>query len=242
MKHSLERPASLPTPHARMSFLTTASRPATPSPCKASTQFPIALIEPLAGIASLAGIFRAAGHPTRRFESIADFLRAPPPAQGCIIFGTITCLGESTAIMARLEAGGLHLPVIMLASRPTLALAVDAFRAGIADFVDRDATAEDILSRIAVVARKSAKSPQQAHNRMESLTARQKQILDLVVEGHPSKNIATDLGVSQRTVENHRASINRKMGSRSLPRLIHAAVCSACLLRVRPQDDDVRLA
>jgi two-component system CheB/CheR fusion protein len=59
------------------------------------------------------------------------------------------------------------------------------------------------------------------------LTARQRQILDLVVAGHPSKNIAADLGISQRTVENHRASIMKKMGAKSIPALARIALAAA---------------
>ncbi len=56
------------------------------------------------------------------------------------------------------------------------------------------------------------------------LTTRQRQIMDLVLAGQPSKNIAADLGISQRTVENHRAAIMHKTGSRSLPALARLAV------------------
>jgi len=58
-----------------------------------------------------------------------------------------------------------------------------------------------------------------AANRIASLTARQRQIMELVLAGHPSKNIAADLGISRRTVESHRASIMKKTGSKSLPAL-----------------------
>ena len=58
------------------------------------------------------------------------------------------------------------------------------------------------------------------------LTARQHQIMDMVLAGHPSKNIAADLGISQRTVENHRASIMKKTGSKSLPALARLAVAA----------------
>ena len=61
----------------------------------------------------------------------------------------------------------------------------------------------------------------------EAATSRQRQILDLVLAGHPSKNIAADLGISQRTVDNHRAAIMRKTGSRSLPALIRTAIAAA---------------
>jgi two-component system CheB/CheR fusion protein len=66
-----------------------------------------------------------------------------------------------------------------------------------------------------------------AATQVASLTMRQRQILDLVLEGHPSKNIAADLGISQRTVDNHRAAIMRKTGSKSLPALVRTALAAA---------------
>ena len=66
-----------------------------------------------------------------------------------------------------------------------------------------------------------------AANSIAGLTARQRQVMDLVLAGHPSKNIAADLGVSQRTVENHRAAVMKKTGSHSIPALIRLAIAAA---------------
>jgi two-component system, chemotaxis family, CheB/CheR fusion protein len=60
--------------------------------------------------------------------------------------------------------------------------------------------------------------------RVASLTTRQRQVLDLVLAGYRSKNIAADLGISQRTVDNHRAAIMRKTGSKSIPALVRTAL------------------
>lgn len=65
-----------------------------------------------------------------------------------------------------------------------------------------------------------------AANHVASLTPRQRQIMDLVLAGHPSKNIAADLGLSQRTVESHRAAIMKKTGSKSLPALARLALAA----------------
>ena len=65
-----------------------------------------------------------------------------------------------------------------------------------------------------------------AEKRLASLTSREYQIMRLVLAGHPSKNIAADLGISQRTVENHRASIMRRTGSKSLPELARLALAA----------------
>ena len=63
--------------------------------------------------------------------------------------------------------------------------------------------------------------------RVASLSPRQRQIMELVLAGHPSKNIVADLGISQRTVENHRASIMKKLGTRSVPELARLALAAA---------------
>ncbi len=61
-------------------------------------------------------------------------------------------------------------------------------------------------------------------NCVRGLTTRQRQIMELVVGGQPSKNIAADLGISRRTIENHRASIMRKTGSKSIPALVRFSI------------------
>ena len=65
-----------------------------------------------------------------------------------------------------------------------------------------------------------------AATRLAGLTARQRQIMEPVLAGHPSKNIAADLGISQRTVENHRAALMKKTGSHSLSALIRLALAA----------------
>src|ERR1700733_1638859 len=68
---------------------------------------------------------------------------------------------------------------------------------------------------------------EEAAGRAASLTPREREIMLLVVAGHPSKNIAADLGISRRTVENHRAAIMRKTGSKSLPALGRFGIVAA---------------
>ena len=112
-------------------------------------------------------------------------------------------------------------------------LAVEAMKAGAVDFIEKPIGHVELLASIehaldgnsdeieSTVVRSKAVSL------VASLTARQRQILELVMAGHPSKNIAADLGISQRTVDNHRAAIMRKTGSKSLPALIRIAIAAA---------------
>jgi DNA-binding CsgD family transcriptional regulator len=69
--------------------------------------------------------------------------------------------------------------------------------------------------------------PAAASHRLSRLTPRQQRVLGMVLAGHRSKTIAADLGVSQRTVENHRAAIMKKTGARSVPELVRVALGAA---------------
>ena len=69
--------------------------------------------------------------------------------------------------------------------------------------------------------------PEDAENRMARLTTREREVMELVLAGHPSKNIAADLGIAIRTVENHRAAIMKKTGTRSLAALVRFALAAA---------------
>jgi DNA-binding CsgD family transcriptional regulator len=73
-----------------------------------------------------------------------------------------------------------------------------------------------------------------AASRITSLTPRQREIMERVLAGHPSKNIAADLGISQRTVESHRAAIMKRTGSKSLPALARLAFAAATALPILP--------
>src|SRR5206468_10340483 len=73
---------------------------------------------------------------------------------------------------------------------------------------------------------KMALRQEAAATRLASLTGRQREIMELVLAGHPSKNIAADLGISQRTVENHRAAVMKKTGSHTLSALIRLALAA----------------
>jgi two-component system CheB/CheR fusion protein len=101
------------------------------------------------------------------------------------------------------------------------------------DFIEKPVRHQDLLASVERAldqthdAMTLSASRETAATRVASLTTRQRQILDLVLSGHPSKNIAADLGISQRTVDNHRAAIMRKTGSKSLPALIRTAIAAA---------------
>ncbi|HXQ52174.1 MAG TPA: chemotaxis protein CheB [Stellaceae bacterium] len=135
-------------------------------------------------------------------------------------------------VLERLKTEGHHLPAIMITGDGDVRMAVRAMNAGAADFIEKPIGRDELLASIERAleqTRDSAKLSawrETAAARISGLTTRQKQIMDLVLAGQPSKNIAADLGISQRTIENHRAAIMKKTGSKSLPALIRLALAA----------------
>jgi two-component system CheB/CheR fusion protein len=125
------------------------------------------------------------------------------------------------------------LPAVMMTGNSDVPMAVQAMRAGASDFIEKPIGSAQLLACVGRAleetrdSSKLAASRQTAADQVGRLTKRQHQIMDLVLAGHPSKNIAADLGISQRTVENHRASIMKKTGSKSLPALARLALAAS---------------
>jgi two-component system CheB/CheR fusion protein len=117
----------------------------------------------------------------------------------------------------------------MITGNSDVAMAVNAMKAGASDFIEKPVHAAELLGSIDRALRKGHDTGdliarrKDAVTRLGSLTLRQHEIMTMVLAGHPSKNIAADLRISQRTVENHRASIMKKTGSKSLPALARLA-------------------
>jgi two-component system CheB/CheR fusion protein len=136
-------------------------------------------------------------------------------------------------LLRRLRDADRRLPAIMITGNSDVPMAVQAMKAGASDFIEKPIGRSELLASIErslEQARDTSKLSawhEDAANHVAGLTSRQRQIMELVLAGQPSKNIAADLGISQRTVENHRASIMKKTGSASLPALARLALAAA---------------
>jgi two-component system, chemotaxis family, CheB/CheR fusion protein len=167
------------------------------------------------------------------FGSCEAFLAALRPGRrGCLVIDAVLPGMDGFELLARLKADGIALPSIMITGHGDVSMAVKAMRAGASDFIEKPFRHEELVTSIRHALEPTPESaPEQARRtaaaaHLEGLTKRQRQILGLVLAGAPSKNIAADLGISQRTVENHRAAIMRKTGSRNIPALIRLAVAA----------------
>jgi two-component system, LuxR family, response regulator FixJ len=121
---------------------------------------------------------------------------------------------------------GSTLPIIFITGHGDVPMAVEAMQKGAVDFIQKPFRDQDLLDRIreAVKTDQERRQAQQLHaevaDRLARLTHREREVFDLVVTGKPNKVIAYELGVSQRTVEIHRARVMEKMQARSLADLV----------------------
>jgi two-component system CheB/CheR fusion protein len=140
---------------------------------------------------------------------------------------------DGIELLRRLHDAGHRLPAIMITGNSDVRMAVQAMKAGASDFIEKPITRDELLASVERALEQSRDSGklsawrEDAASHVAGLTPRQHQIMALVLAGHPSKNIAADLGISQRTVENHRATIMKKTGSKSVPALARLALAAS---------------
>jgi two-component system CheB/CheR fusion protein len=182
---------------------------------------------------SLREILEPHGFQVADFATSEDFLAASHAGlDGCLLIDAYLPGMGGLQLLQKLKDGGQSLPSIMITGHSDVSMAVEAMKAGAADFFEKPIGAVELLASIERVFDQSKDSGkanawrQSAVETISGLTGRQREIMDLVLAGHPSKNIAADLHISQRTVENHRAAIMKKTGCKSLPALARLALAA----------------
>ena len=136
-------------------------------------------------------------------------------------------------LIKRLAELERSLPTIVITGEHDVTVAVRVMKAGALDLIEKPIGRDDLLAAIdrALDISREAKDLSAWRNvaaqQIAGLTLRQRQVMTMVLAGEPSKNIAADLGISQRTVENHRASIMLRTGAKSLPALARLAMVAA---------------
>ncbi|GGZ39144.1 response regulator transcription factor [Asticcacaulis endophyticus] len=160
------------------------------------------------------------------FGNCETFLEAYTPGKDSCLLLDVCLPGMSgLELLQTFQREGDKIPTVMITGRGDIALAVEAMKAGASDFLEKPVTRQRLMKcvEVAVKTSKGLNRRQGEHKataaHLAGLTPRQTEIMGLVLAGYPNKNIAADLGISQRTVENHRASIMRKLGAKSLPEL-----------------------
>ncbi|WP_439533695.1 chemotaxis protein CheB [Polymorphobacter sp.] len=167
-----------------------------------------------------------AGLPARLHVSSEAFRASwEPEKAGCLLIDAYLPGESGIELLASLKAAGVLTPAILITGKGDVSMAVDAMKAGAMDFIEKPVRGSVIvdsvrraLESIKGLAMENAERSAAAA-RLATLTDRQVEVMLMVLNGQPSKNIAADLDISQRTVENHRAEIMRRTGCRSLPEL-----------------------
>lgn len=179
-------------------------------------------------------VLESDGQRVEAFASCEAFLEAYRPGQeACLLVDAYLPGMSGIELLQRLSDKEYRLPSIMITGNSDVSMAVDAMKAGASDFIEKPVGSDELLATVARALEQSRDENKrsawhdEAAEHILGLTLRQKQIMELVLAGHPSKNIAADLGISQRTVENHRASIMKKTGSKSLPALARLVLVAA---------------
>jgi len=165
------------------------------------------------------------------FESGEAFFAAHPSgAFGCLVVDAGLPGMSGLELVQKLATADYRLAAIMITGQANVPMAVEAMKAGAVDFMQKPVACARFVATVraaldALPARDEARSHcTDAMRKLNGLTARQRQVLDMVVAGVANKNIAADLGISQRTVETHRAEIMRRTGAKSLPALARLAL------------------
>ena len=179
---------------------------------------------------AVSAVFEDADFIVRQFASGEAFLAQLKPEQSlCLLVDAYLPGISGLDLLRTFKERSKANPAIMITGSSDVSTAVQAMKAGAFDFIEKPAHADDLLASVrrAIDHVDGASVPIVAHavtHRLtDRLSKREQEVLEKVLEGQPSKHIAIDLGISKRTVENHRASIMKKTGSTSLPGLARLA-------------------
>lgn len=182
---------------------------------------------------SLRLLLRSVGLSATALPSAQEFLDSYDPQQpGCLVLDVRMPGMSGLELQQQLNLRGAIIPVIFITGHGDVPMAVEAMQHGAFDFLQKPFRDQDLIDRVQRalekdrVAREQLRRVDVIRKRIESLTARERQVLELVTAGKPNKIMAAELGVSQRTVEIHRARVMEKMEASSLAQLVRMMIDS----------------
>jgi FixJ family two-component response regulator len=176
--------------------------------------------------ASMSELLGAAGFRTRCFASTGDFLLNPPADEhGCVLLDVRLPGPSGLDLQAGLQRHGIDLPVIFVTGYADVRSSVRAMKAGAVDFLEKPVPREALLEAIrralaADTLKRSTRNEALQHSsRLSTLTTREREVFDRIVDGKLNKQIADELGIGLRTVKEHRAQLMIKLGVSSAAEL-----------------------
>jgi two-component system response regulator FixJ len=176
---------------------------------------------------SLKFLFRTEGLTCRAYGSAQAFLAQLHPAElGCVITDVRMPEMDGMELVAALKARKSLLPIIVITGHADVPMAVKAMKAGVFDFIEKPFDSDTLLRAVRacleIVDHSAARLSQRrlVENRMATLTERERQVLEAIVDGLSNKEVAQSLSISPRTVEIYRANVMTKMQAESLSALV----------------------
>jgi FixJ family two-component response regulator len=176
---------------------------------------------------ALSLLLSSVGYQTLAFSNPSEFLaQFDPDTHGCLVLDIRMPGMSGLELQQHLNRTGSMLPVIFITGHGDVPMAVQAMKEGAFEFIQKPFRDQDLLDRINHALQQDAESRNNLARRadvvrrLETLTPRERQVMDMVVEGSANKVIAIDLNLSERTVEIHRAKVMEKMGARSVAHLV----------------------
>jgi RNA polymerase sigma factor (sigma-70 family) len=180
---------------------------------------------------SLRLLLKSVGLPAVMYATAQEFLATYEPQHpGCIVLDVRMPGLSGLELQEQLNVRGAIIPVIFITGHGDIPMAVEAMQHGAFDFLQKPFRDQDLLDRIQKAMahdrqnRADLRERDRIRERLESLTPREREVLQLVTHGKANKVMAAELGVSQRTVEIHRARVMEKMGATSLAQLVRMAM------------------
>jgi len=176
---------------------------------------------------ALTVLMSTVGYQPAAFARPAEFLAKYDPNQAsCLVLDVRMPEMSGLEVQQQLNRNGAMLPVILITGHGDIPMAVQAMKDGAFDFLQKPFRDQDLLDRINAALKQDAQNRESVdrladlRQRSASLTPREREVLEHVVDGKANKVIAIDLGLSERTVEIHRANVMEKMGARSVAHLV----------------------
>lgn len=162
----------------------------------------------------------------RTFASAREFLETyDPDRRGCLVLDIRMPGMSGFELQKKLAARSDRLPVIIITGHGDVHMAVSAMKAGAYDFIEKPIDDQLLLDLVQKAVEESDRAARihirevEIRRRLDLLTHREKEVLDLILAGEPNKRIAARLGVGEKTVEAHRAKVKEKMQAKSLAHL-----------------------
>ena len=176
---------------------------------------------------ALARLIRSVGLQVEAFTSAQEFLSHPPPeGPSCLVLDIRLPGLSGLQLQESLNQYGMGIPIIFITGHGDVPMSVQAMKAGAVDFLQKPVNDQQLLDAVhRALSNDRKKRSQRARevavrSRYEILTPREQEVLSLVVSGLKNKEIADEMGASERTVKVHRARVMEKMRADSLPDLV----------------------